>query len=234
MAKYLLSNSVQVRTPNGTTLLQPGKTIDDSLYNVATLLAAGAQLVLQADASATEQLVALKRKRYYGRSQLAGEDDFSEAFTAATDLNIPGAVAGDLLQFNGTNWVRLAAPGTYQQLTWTGTAWTGIGLVTAKLTDASITVDCALSGAGTLNASQFVLPPSTLTANRTLTLGTDSAVTGETITVLRQDVTAHTLAIVNGGAGAGTLITLPAATERVASFYFDGTNWGLTAVSSPS
>lgn len=69
------------------------------------------------------------------------------------------------------------------------------------------------------------LPAGTLTANRVLTLGTTGASAGDTITVTRLDVSAWTYAVVNGGAGAGTLITLPASQKWFADFYFDGTDW---------
>jgi hypothetical protein len=69
------------------------------------------------------------------------------------------------------------------------------------------------------------LPAATLTGNSTLTLGTTGAREGHTIEVTRLDVGAYTYAIVNGGAGAGTLCTMPVSARAWAYFYFDGTNW---------
>jgi hypothetical protein len=127
-----------------------------------------------------------------------------------------------------------AALAPYQQFTYNGASWVGIGILSATLTDANVTVDCGSSVAGTLNANQFVLPAATLTTNRTVTLGTDSAVLGESITIARLDVTANTLAIVNGGVGAGTIYTFPASQKRVSTFVFDGTNWSLGSTASMS
>lgn len=74
-----------------------------------------------------------------------------------------------------------------------------------------------------------VLPAATLTANRTKTLSASGASNGSHLTITRNDVTAFTVDVVNGGAGAGTLFTFPAGVKFFASFYFDGTNWLLRA-----
>lgn len=79
-------------------------------------------------------------------------------------------------------------------------------------------------------ASEFTLPGSTLTGNHTLTLSTTGAVTGEVIRVIRLDKTAFTYAIINGGVGAGTMLTMPVSVGRLADFVFDGTNWALSGV----
>lgn len=96
-------------------------------------------------------------------------------------------------------------------------------LATALLGNADATVLAT-------TASEFTLPPATLSANRSVTLGTAGAVAGEVIRIVRLDKTAFTLAIINGGAGAGTLITLPVSAGRIADFVFDGTNWALSGV----
>lgn len=93
-------------------------------------------------------------------------------------------------------------------------------LVAAALADADATKTLA-------QGSEFTLPAGTLTANRSITLSTSGAVTGDVVRVVRQDVTAFTLAVINGGAGAGTKYTFPASVARVADFRFDGTNWVL-------
>lgn len=72
-----------------------------------------------------------------------------------------------------------------------------------------------------------VMPAATLTSNRTLTLSTTNAAAGDRILVTRLDVTVNTVAIVNGGPGAGTLATLPASLRSMAEAQFDGTNWVL-------
>lgn len=70
-----------------------------------------------------------------------------------------------------------------------------------------------------------VLPVSTLTQNSVLTLGTTGARAGHCLDVTRLDVEAYTYAIANGGAGGGTLCTMPVSARAWGSFYFDGTNW---------
>ena len=79
------------------------------------------------------------------------------------------------------------------------------------------------------------LPAATLTANRVLTLGTTNAREGYVLLVTRLDATAYTLAIANGGAGGGTLVTLPVSVRSWARFWFDGTDWLLRdAAAMPS
>jgi hypothetical protein len=90
--------------------------------------------------------------------------------------------------------------------------------VTAALGDASVSI-----AVGT--ASKFTIAAALLTANRTLTLSTTGAAIGDTIWIVRHDTTAHTIAVVNGGSGAGTLYTFPVSVARIADFVFDGTDW---------
>jgi hypothetical protein len=88
----------------------------------------------------------------------------------------------------------------------------------ANLTDANATIQVG-------GKRWRTLPAATLTANRTLTLGTTNAAAGDWIEITRLDVEAYTLAIANGGAGAGTLITMPVSTRYWFRAYFNGTNW---------
>jgi len=69
------------------------------------------------------------------------------------------------------------------------------------------------------------IPTSTLTAGRTLTLGTDGAAAGDTLEITRLDVGAFTVAIVNGGDGGGTLATMPISARSNFVGYFNGTDW---------
>lgn len=67
-----------------------------------------------------------------------------------------------------------------------------------------------------------------LTANRTKTLSPTGATAGDQITITRTEgAAAFTLAVVNGGPGAGTLFTMPASKVNYAKFQFDGANWAL-------
>lgn len=95
-----------------------------------------------------------------------------------------------------------------------------LGAMGGALTDADATLTIAAGG-------RRVLPASTLSANRTVTLSTGGAVAGDVIEIVRLDVGAYTLAVVNGGAGAGTLLTFAVSARLYASFRFDGSNWAL-------
>lgn len=74
-----------------------------------------------------------------------------------------------------------------------------------------------------------VLPASTLTANRTITLGvassTASVEEGDWLLVTRQDVGAFTLTLLNGGPSAGNVAVMPISQRAWCLAYFDGTNW---------
>lgn len=65
----------------------------------------------------------------------------------------------------------------------------------------------------------------TMSQAETVTLGTTGAVLGDRIRIVRTSTSAQTLAVVNGGAGAGTLCTLVASKIGFAQAEFDGTNW---------
>lgn len=65
----------------------------------------------------------------------------------------------------------------------------------------------------------------TMSQGETITLGTTGAVLGDIIRILRTSTSAQTLAVVNGGAGAGTIATLPNSKVGFVDAYFDGTNW---------
>lgn len=67
----------------------------------------------------------------------------------------------------------------------------------------------------------------TVTAARNVTLGTTDAIAGDQITITRTSTSAFAVAVLNGGAGAGTLISLVASKASYAKFQFDGTNWEL-------
>jgi hypothetical protein len=70
-----------------------------------------------------------------------------------------------------------------------------------------------------------------LAGNIVLTFGTTGAVEGHEITLVRTGTTAHTVQCINGGAGAGTMCTLPASTAGVATFVYVNANWRLKHVS---
>lgn len=70
-----------------------------------------------------------------------------------------------------------------------------------------------------------VLPAATLGANRSKTLSTAGATTGDWFVITRLDLTAYTLTIVDGGSGTPTLCVLPAGQKGFAVCQYNGTNW---------
>lgn len=69
------------------------------------------------------------------------------------------------------------------------------------------------------------IPAATLSASRTITLATTNALAGDIIEITRLDTTANTVAIVNGGPGAGTIATMPVSARSFIACRFDGANW---------
>ena len=66
-----------------------------------------------------------------------------------------------------------------------------------------------------------------LTQNSTVVIGTTGATTGQIMKVYRPTGNAYTLMVMNGGAGAGILMTMTASKKATATTWFDGTNWAL-------
>jgi len=93
------------------------------------------------------------------------------------------------------------------------------------LTDADVTIQRS-------QGAWRVLPAATLSADHAATLGTTGAAAGDQITITRLDATANAYAVINGGAGAGTLVTFPASKIGFGVFQYDGTNWALREVGS--
>lgn len=90
--------------------------------------------------------------------------------------------------------------------------------------------DLTASAAQTLLTSQGELrriPAATLTENIVLTLDPTNAAAPDLIEVSRFDVSAFTVAIVNGGPAAGTLVTLPVSVRANAVAQFNGTDFVL-------
>lgn len=94
-----------------------------------------------------------------------------------------------------------------------------VGVAGAALTDADQTLQI---GEGVHRVQQTAL-----TANRQKTLGTTGAAAGHVLELHRTDGATFTLAVINGGPGAGTLLTYPSGERHSAVFRFDGTNWAL-------
>jgi hypothetical protein len=134
--------------------------------------------------------------------------------TPKADATVPAPAVGLMVFFSDTfsQWaVKDPSDRIWPLLT---------GAMGAALTDANATIQIGDGG-------RRVLPDATLTDNRTVTLGTTSAVAGDIIELVRLDTEAFTLAVVNGGPGAGTLLTYAVSAALYGCFKFDGTNWAL-------
>jgi len=130
------------------------------------------------------------------------------------DAGVPAPVAGAVALYESIALAQLVQKNDANRITPIGP----VGTIGANLTDAD----------QTLLASEGVhrsIPESTQTAIRTKTLGTSGALLGDVIWIHRFDVTSFTTPIVNGGPGAGTLLTFAASARVSAAFKFDSTNW---------
>ncbi len=134
--------------------------------------------------------------------------------TPKADATVPAPAVGLMIYFSDT-FSQWAAKDPSDRV------WPLLtGAMGAALTDADQTLTVGDGG-------RRVLPDSTLSANRTKTLGTSGAVAGDVIEIVRLDTEAFTMPIVNGGPGAGTLLTFAVSAMLYACFKFDGTNWAL-------
>lgn len=94
----------------------------------------------------------------------------------------------------------------------------------ANLGDASVTIAIDEGNLRTM-------PPATMTAPRTITLGTTNAHQGDTQKITRQDATANTLTVNNGGPGGHATsqfqVVMPASKSSSSLWRFDGTDWNV-------
>lgn len=138
-------------------------------------------------------------------------------------------IEGNIADVSGPQTLRTGCFGGTIQQSFDGGPFTGAASTSglnfgAMLADASATVNPAAD-----SASAYLMPPKTQTANRSITIGTTgSPPAGLTVTIFRYDLSANTLALVNGGPGAGTQFTFPASPTKpqACALTFDGTNWG--------
>jgi hypothetical protein len=91
--------------------------------------------------------------------------------------------------------------------------------------------DTATQTIATPGTGWRVLP--TLSQGGALTVGVTGAVAGDQLDIVRTDTSANAYAIINGGGGAGTLITLPVSKQMCVKLQFDGTNWALRFFGGP-
>lgn len=102
-------------------------------------------------------------------------------------------------------------------------SWAGSGGVWLNGTAMTDTASQSVVALG--RQTRYAFASATMTQNDTVTLSTTGAVVGDVVKIVKNSVSAFTLAVVNGGAGAGTLATLIASKLGWLQAYFDGTNW---------
>jgi hypothetical protein len=76
--------------------------------------------------------------------------------------------------------------------------------------------------------SKYILPVTTLSVNRTTTIGVSGTPPyGFRVVLERQDATAYTWAIVNGGTNGGTIYTFPASPTSPSAIvlFYTGADW---------
>jgi hypothetical protein len=145
-----------------------------------------------------------KLQRSYALSLLPSQFvAWIDAVSAAIDGFIPSAV-----------------PPAGEVPTSTGTAWETIGLRQGlDLSNSNVVF-------GVIGGNVYFLRAATLSAARQATLGTAGAVVNDVIGIVREDVTAFTYTVINGGPAAGTLYVFAGdGVKRVAWFQFDGVDW---------
>lgn len=105
---------------------------------------------------------------------------------------------------------------------WNGSSFSLVGIASYALGNADETIG--------VNDGSRMVQNTTLTGNRTFTLETTGASSGDVLYIERWTADAFTMPIVNGGTGGGTLYTFPVSVRRSAAFNFDGVDWQLAGV----
>lgn len=131
---------------------------------------------------------------------------------AGTIAVLPGGLKGFVIaQFDGTDWIFKAGGSIPEEI-----------VVGTNLTD---TASQTVQRAGRFTWFTW---STTVSADSSVTLGTTGAQKGDIMLITRTNTSsAHTLAVVDGGSGTPTLVTMPNSKKNFAKAYFDGTNWQL-------
>lgn len=141
-------------------------------------------------------------------------------------------LTGDLIRVGAHSLTLTTGGATDITLPTTGTLATlsGAERMTGKVIGHTAAVATFVAGALTIQVTEGNVRYIDATAvNSDLTLGTVGAVAGDFIEIVRDTCGAHTVAIVNGGVGVGTLMTMTASKKAGCTVIFDGTNWRLVA-----
>lgn len=148
-------------------------------------------------------------------------------------VRVPGLQSGDKMAPGDGVQVGSGAAGAGRRYRLTGTAEKTIGTDSMSfeiVSDSEWTIGTALTDTATTTVQRggrktsFLLA-GTMSQGETITLGTTGAQKDDIIRIIRTSTSAQTCAVVNGGAGAGTLVTLVASKVNFAEARFDGTNW---------
>jgi hypothetical protein len=149
----------------------------------------------------------------FGSPLFAETDNTVGTSSSAGTLPLAGYFAG--MEDDGKVRIFIGAISNFSPIADSGLLWT----TGANLAD---TATQTVNRAGVY--TRFLLT-STMTQDDTVTLGTTGAIAGDIIRINRNSTSAHTLAVVNGGTGAGTIATLPNSKVGFVQAYFDGTDW---------
>lgn len=151
------------------------------------------------------------------------------SITVTHNSGAPGGGAVAILLRNG---VSLTTTAVYVlNLVYDGANWQQPGAsinifkpqAGSNLTDANTSIS-----PGNDQCSEYVLPPATLTTNRTLTIATTGTPkTGLLVRIVRRDFTSNTYALVNGGTNGGTIFTFAASGGNIeaVTVQYNGVDW---------
>lgn len=204
MSTFYLLNTTSV----GTQKYFAGDRLDDGLHPKAAIEAAGGVLWPTTDTTVSAAATLCQNLR---KAKARNESELDAIMSAAAEKS---------LKAGGGDAATATTPGTMPAADkkFLDSEHAAAG---ADLADADATIQIG-------DGAWRKMP--TLTANRSVTLGTTGAAAGDQITITRTSTAAFTLAVVNGGAGAGTLHTLPASKAGSIKCQFDGTNWAMREV----
>ncbi len=206
MSTFVLINSTRV----GTAFYFAGQTLSDALHPTSGIAAAGGILVATGNSAIDAAAAKCESFRKYRGADAALCD--SIMFASMAD-SVDEAL---VLATTTRDGLMSAVDKIFFN-----------GLHAAKGTNLTDTATQTIDISG---GTWRVLP--TLSQGGTLTVDDANAVAGDQITITRRSAAAFTYAIVNGGAGAGTLLTMPASTPSFAKLQFDGTDWEVREMGS--
>lgn len=221
MSNFVLINSTRLAT----TFFFAGETLSDTIHPTTAIASAGGVLVATGNAGIDAAAAKCESARKYRGADAAACDSIMIAALGS-------ASSGALAEATATTAGLMSAfdKDRFDDL---GNATTSVaGLMSAadktrfdgaRAAKGTNLTDTATQTIQFTGGAWRVLP--TLSQGGALTIGTTGAVAGDVITITRRATGAFAYAVINGGAGAGTMLTFPALLLGAATFQFDGTNW---------